>query len=516
MTRDGTPVTAKTKSRTKPIRSHGRKFVGLTAKRTLNGDVRWIAQARINRTDFKFGTWATAEEAAIAFDRGVLRYRGPGAPRNFPERDLPSADAKQLQEEAHRAAKGKQEIPYDGVRSVGEGHWTARLRVDGVSRWLGIWPTAEAAAIAYDRAVLKYYGKTVPRNFPERRLKPTNVEQLQAEARQERGVRATSGYLGVCPRRGANKSWAATIVVEGNRKRLGSWASAEEAAEAYDRAVLMYRGEKAIRNFPKRRSSPAAAARLRAEAHQAYKARTSSKYRGVFHRIRGWLAKVGDHFLGTWQSEEKAAEAHDRAMLFLGGLTGKRNFPSRRLAPASPSDLRLEAPRDRKRNSKAYTSRYFGVSYNTANGSRPWQATLSIRRKRHDLGYWESETDTARVYDRAARFYVPGKLPLNFPDEDNPPANAATLRAEAFREGKARYSSSFRGVHYEKAHQCWIATITHQYSHIWLGRFANEREAAHAYDAKATELLGLDARVNYDPKTGKRVWGRRLRELSIC
>jgi len=462
-----------------------------------------------------FGTWATAEEAATAFDRAVLHYRGAEAPRNFPERrDLLPADAKQLQEEAHRAAKERQEIPYDGVRRLDGKHWTARLRVDGVSRWLGTWPTAEAAAIAYDRAVLKYHGKTALRNFPELRSKPADVEQLQAEARQERGVRAKSGYLGVSAR-GTNKSWAATIRVDGKYERLGSWASAEEAAEAYDQAVLMYRGEKAIRNFPKRRLSPADAAQLRAEAHQAYKARTSSQHHGVVRTIRGWSAIVGDHFLGTWQSEDKAAEACDRAMLFFAGPTEKLNFPSRCLAPASPSDLRLEARRDRKRSSNAYTSRYLGVSYNPANGSRPWQATLLSGRKRQNLGHWDSETDAARAYDRAARFYVPGKLPLNFPDEDNPPANTATLRSEAFREGKARYSSSFRGVHYEEKSHCWIAAITHHCASIWLGRFANERKAALAYDNKATELRGLDARVNCDPQTGKRVWGRRLRELSI-
>jgi hypothetical protein len=281
-----------------------------------------------------FGTWATAEEAATAFDRAVLHYRGAEAQRNFPERrDLLPADAKQLQEEAHLAAKKRQKIPYGGVSRVDEKRWIAKLRIDGVPRSLGTWPTAEAAAIAYDRAVLKYYGKKVRRNLPELRLKPAEVKQLQAEARQERGVRAKSGYLGVSPtRRGANKSWAATICVEGKYERLGSWVSAEEAAEAYDRAVLMYRGEKAIRNFPKRLSSPSDAAQLRAEAHQAYKARTSSRHHGVVRTIRGWASVVRSHFLGTWPSEETAAEACDRATLFFGGPTGNLNFPSRRLA----------------------------------------------------------------------------------------------------------------------------------------------------------------------------------------
>jgi hypothetical protein len=277
----------------------------------------------------------------------------------------------------------------------------------------------------------------------------------------------------------------------------------------------MYRGEKAMRNFPKRHSSPADVAQLRAEAHEAHKARTTSKHQGVFLTTDGWTAKVGDHFLGTWQSEEKAAQVRDRAILFLGGPAEKLNFPSRRLAPASLADLRLEARRDRKRSSNAHTSRYLGVSHDPGNESRPWQATICRRGKRQHMGNWESETDAARVHDRAARFYMPGRLPLNFPDEDNPPADAATLRAEAFREGRTRYSSSFRGVHYDKRNQCWVATTRHQGVYFWLGQFANEREAALAYDNKAAELRGPEARLNFDPRTGKRVWGRRPRELSI-
>lgn len=473
-----------------------------------------MSQATINDEHYVFGTWATAEEAAIAFDRAVLYYRGSDARRNFPERDLVPADAKQLQEEAHRAAKAAQEIPYDGVLNTGGKNFTAKLRV-GIPRCLGTWPTAEAAAIAYDRAVLKYFGKKALRNFPELELKPASYEQLQAEAQQERGVRAKSGYLGVRPsRKGAEKSWSVTVKCEGKYERLGFWPSAEAAAEVYDRAILKYRGENAVRNFPKRRLVPADAAQLRAEAHQAYKARTSSRHHGVVLTMQGWMAMLGDRFLGTWRSEEKAAEACDRAALFSGGVKEKLNFPSRHLAPTSPTALRLEARRERKINSNAYTSRYLGVSYNPANGSRAWMVTILSGGKAHHLGHWESEMDAARVHDRAVRYYEPGKMPLNFPDEDLPPASAAALRSEAFREGRVRYSSTFRGVHYDPSNQCWIATIVYHFSSIWLGRHTHELQAALAYDNKAIELRGLDARPNFDPRTGKRLWGRRLREVT--
>src|ERR1035441_1255138 len=157
------------------------------------------------------GTWPTAEDAASAFDRALLYYRGAEAPRNFPERlDLLPADAAQLQEEAHRAIKGTQETPYDGVLKADGKHWTAKLRVAGKPPSIGTWSTAEDAAVAYDRAVLKYYGKAALRNFPELKLTPAEVEQLQAEAQQASGVRAQSGYLGVSPtRRNGNGSWSA-------------------------------------------------------------------------------------------------------------------------------------------------------------------------------------------------------------------------------------------------------------------------------------------------------------------
>ncbi|CAN5818687.1 hypothetical protein BH23GEM6_BH23GEM6_08530 [soil metagenome] len=73
---------------------------------------------------------------------------------------------------------------------------------------------------------------------------------------QERSVLARSRpaqgacqYKGVSPYRG---KWQATIRVEGILKWLGSFASPEEAATAYDEAVLKFRGRTGTLNFPKR------------------------------------------------------------------------------------------------------------------------------------------------------------------------------------------------------------------------------------------------------------------------
>ena len=56
-------------------------------------------------------------------------------------------------------------------------------------------------------------------------------------------------YKGVSPYRG---KWQATIRLEGKLKWLGSFATAEEAARAYDDAVLEHRGRSGVLNFPKR------------------------------------------------------------------------------------------------------------------------------------------------------------------------------------------------------------------------------------------------------------------------
>jgi hypothetical protein len=73
---------------------------------------------------------------------------------------------------------------------------------------------------------------------------------------RSRGARGACKYKGVSPYRKGR--WQATIRINGKLKWIGAFATAEEAARAYDDAVLEYRGRVGLLNFPTRarRRSP--------------------------------------------------------------------------------------------------------------------------------------------------------------------------------------------------------------------------------------------------------------------
>lgn len=64
-----------------------------------------------------------------------------------------------------------------------------------------------------------------------------------------------------------------------------------------------------------------------------------------------------------------------------------------------------------------------------------------------------------------------------------------------------RGASKYKGVCWHKGHGKWQANIGHQWRQYFLGSFDNEVDAAMAYDAKALELYGEFARVNF-PRDG--------------
>ena len=169
-------------------------------------------------------------------------------------------------------------------------------------------------------------------------------------------------------------------------------------------------------------------------------------------------------------------------------------------------------PHGRKRNSK-----YIGVI--KTQYARPWMGIIIHDYNKYHLGSFENEEDAALAYDKKAIELYGSDARVNFPHltfeelterlEQLHSRNAELYNENVSKGHQGRCSknviktSKYIGVCTNTNNRLkpWRAQISHKNKQHWIGNFKTEVEAAAAYDEKAIELYGENAKVNFKGDT---------------
>jgi hypothetical protein len=110
------------------------------------------------------GTYDTLKEAAIFYDRAVLKANKSTTLLNFPDM-VHNLDVEPKRKK--QKVRSDNTIGYKGISERPSGKFAAQIRINSKVKSLGTFDTAIAAALAYDRAAIKKGNKSHTLNFPD-------------------------------------------------------------------------------------------------------------------------------------------------------------------------------------------------------------------------------------------------------------------------------------------------------------------------------------------------------------
>ena len=212
----------------------------------------------------------------------------------------------------------KKEKKYKGVSKTKSGRFQARIIIDGKEQYLGIFDTAKKAAQAYDRAAIQAGRPTSKLNFLDQ------VPKNYKPKKKKLSSGNTTGFRGVRKKR---DRFQARITIGGKLQTIGMFATAKEAAEAYDQAALQAKFPRYELNFsdtPKEEVS-----RIKKRRIGNYKNKTG--FNGVSKagkKFRAFIQIDGENtHLGYFTKARDAAMAYDEAIVANQLPYKKLNFP---------------------------------------------------------------------------------------------------------------------------------------------------------------------------------------------
>ena len=145
----------------KPLRSTNTVGYRGVSKEVLGK--KFVAQITIGGKHTRIGSYDTAKEAAIVFDRAVLKANKSTTLLNFPDM-VHNLDVEQKR--TKQKVYSNNTSGYKGVSKRGN-KFRAIIRIGGKKKEICGFNSAIAAALAYDRAAIKKGNKSHTLNFPD-------------------------------------------------------------------------------------------------------------------------------------------------------------------------------------------------------------------------------------------------------------------------------------------------------------------------------------------------------------
>jgi hypothetical protein len=165
------------------------------------------------------------------------------------------------------------------------------------------------------------------------------------------------------------------------------------------------------------------------------------------------------------------------------------------------SNLRLTTPAqsnaNRRKAKRKCSSKYKGVFWRPS--EKKWLAQLGSRNKIYSIGLFDTEEDAAKAYDIYAKRKFGEYAYLNFPNISPEDEIRVFQMIENPKRMIRNASSIYRGVNWHKENKKWRARIVYKKLKYHLGFFDTQEEAALAYNNKAIEVYGDEARLNKIP-----------------